>query len=182
MRLTTLISSFFLAAVALAAAVPVPQPQGRALTNAQALARGLPLKKPRVCDAACKANRLARRSKPSHTSLPARSVQFRKTCADVTYNFAGSGAIMTGTCADSFGNVFTTSLDLNNCITPNKGTLMCMPSGFTTTGGCTACSVDGETLNCMCPNSKGVLTKASLNLNACIGNKEGQLYCNKHED
>jgi hypothetical protein len=33
----------------------------------------------------------------------------------------------------------------------------------------------------MCPDSKGNPSKASLNLNACIGNKEGQLYCNKHD-
>lgn len=55
-----------------------------------------------------------------------------------------------------------------------------MPGDFTTSGGCTGCYVDRETMYCMCPDSKGVLTKASINLNACIGNLEGSLYCNKH--
>lgn len=81
MRVSVLLSTFVLALTAAAAFVPAPRPGGLApRTNAEALRRGLPPLKARVCDAACQAQRLARRSKPSETSLPARSVQFRKTC------------------------------------------------------------------------------------------------------
>lgn len=51
---------------------------------------------------------------------------------------------------------------------------MCMPGDFTTSGGCTHCYVDGETLKCMCHDSKGKPSKVSLNLNECIGNMEGE--------
>jgi hypothetical protein len=121
MRLVTLLLSFVLAAVALAGVVPAPKPQAR--TNAEALARGLPLKKPRICDAECKANRLARRAKPSYTSIPAVSVQFRKTCDPVGYNFIGGAAYMYAVCKDSAGVDHVTNLQLNDCISHNKGEL-----------------------------------------------------------
>lgn len=121
MRLVTLLLSFVVAAVALGGVAPAPKPQAR--TNAEALARGLPLKKARICDAECKANRLARRAKPSYTSIPAVSVQFRKTCEAVAYDFTGGGAYMSATCEDSAGFTHVTSLNLNECISHNKGEL-----------------------------------------------------------
>ncbi|BEJ13196.1 hypothetical protein CspHIS471_0303700 [Cutaneotrichosporon sp. HIS471] len=181
MHFTTLISSLLLAAAALGAAPPQPQ----ARSNAEAIARGLPLLKARVCDAECKANRIARRSKPSHTSLPDVSVQFRKTCQNnwfLDYDSSGPDLIMRAICKDSEGTYHSSELSLNSCIGVNKGTMTCIPGGFMSTGGCVDCTVDGETLNCMCPNSKNQLSKASVNLNSCIGNLEGQLYCNKHTD
>lgn len=117
MLLTTLISSFVLAVVALSAAAPQPQPR----TNAEALARGLPLKKPRMCDTLCQEDRLSHRPKPSKTAIPPFSVKFSKTCHNVVYDFSNGCAVMTGTCKDSGRNWHTTSIDLNACISHSKG-------------------------------------------------------------
>ncbi|GMK58175.1 hypothetical protein CspeluHIS016_0502070 [Cutaneotrichosporon spelunceum] len=173
MHFTTLLSSLLLATAAFGAVTPQPQ----ARSNADAIRRGLPLLKPRVCDAQCQADRLARRAKPSKTSLPDRSVQFRKTCKDwkLTLTPDGKDIIMSGDCWDSEDVLHPSTLSLNTCIGVNKGTLVCNPGDFMSTGGCQDCTYTDETLNCLCPDSKGDLSKASLNLNACIGNLEALL-------
>lgn len=124
MYISTVLYALVLATMALAIRFPAkPQPATllRPRTNAEAFALGLPPLKPRLCDAECKANRLARRQKASQTALPARSLQYRKTCEGEVYDFSGSNAVMSATCENSAGQEFYTQIDLNQCISPNDG-------------------------------------------------------------
>ena len=95
--------------------------------------------------------------------------------------------VLTCTCRNNRGNYSKTSdLEINACVNKDinidyHGALLChLPKGSYLTR-CMGCSLDNDTLSCLCMNPYHRYSSTSLNVKKCqgdISNKDGVLQCN----
>ncbi|BEJ16718.1 hypothetical protein CspHIS471_0601190 [Cutaneotrichosporon sp. HIS471] len=160
----TAISSLFFAAVVFGATAPKPQ----ARSNADALAHGLPLMKPRLRNDECQERRRTRRALPS--GVPGQPSSFAKTCKDTKFDFSTPDAIMTSNCSDTNGVFHTSTVALDRCLSHDPASiyLACYNgAGFVTAGGCVNCAwFTTQFFFCDCDGGKRRFSQ----LDMCVGN------------
>ncbi|KAJ5772001.1 hypothetical protein N7520_002530 [Penicillium odoratum] len=101
---------------------------------------------------------------------------FAQTCE----NIESFGTTLQADCRENEnGSLAPSSMDLNQCIKNNKGSLSCGKNG-NYQGSCINCSLRGNTeMECMCRNvAEGhSFVRTQIDLNKCISNNHGQLGC-----
>ncbi|KAB5589440.1 putative effector protein [Ceratobasidium theobromae] len=96
---------------------------------------------------------------------------FRATCKDIKLK---SNTVLQASCQKADGKYSSSSLDLNKCIVNNNWKLQCQANG-NFGNSCRNCSYqDFGALYCYCDPGSNF---ASINLDTCIGNNNGQLFC-----
>ncbi|KAF9033600.1 hypothetical protein BJ165DRAFT_1515248 [Panaeolus papilionaceus] len=86
--------------------------------------------------------------------------------------------ILRGSCRDGSGNIVNSALDLNACFASSGASLVCRANGNFAAFGCTGCTVGRitlttSTIQCNCPSSR-----ATGNIDQCVGLNNGLLVCN----
>ncbi|CAK9785939.1 hypothetical protein CC85DRAFT_318984 [Cutaneotrichosporon oleaginosum] len=177
-----------------------PQPR----TNAEALARGLPILSPRHRNH----GEDKKKNRPSNKPVPTKAgptPDFASTCDWYDIEFKRNRPMLRALCKDNKGKKKYSELNLNQCIKlQNNGQLKCGPGGFVGRSGrrdlesemldargwndyakqkCTRCDVvSDDTIECSCPLKRGGRIDASYTLGDCISNKNGRLTCKALED
>ncbi|GFZ42391.1 hypothetical protein JCM24511_00106 [Saitozyma sp. JCM 24511] len=171
----------------------------QARSNAEAMARGLPLVRPRNIPDTIQgryngayltefkrrqterqAMRRQAAANPSGTPLPGvgTSNSFEASCTGATL----AGTTLSATCLDAVTGVSAVStIDLNTCYGASGGALTCGLTGFSTPCDASTCTLVGTTLKCSCSDTSttpagGPYLTAS-DIGGCVGNNEGVLYC-----
>ncbi len=103
--------------------------------------------------------------------------------SDGSGNFAAScnslslsGSALSARCYNIAGQLESTSLDLNTCITNNDGI-----AAFQANGGynasCQSCALSGSVMSCKCYDIYGQLRPTSIDVNNHVSNCNGALTC-----
>ncbi|KAI6021203.1 Cyanovirin-N [Pisolithus marmoratus] len=93
------------------------------------------------------------------------------------YNYYLENTEFFATCRKDTGSDQATSIDLNQCVTNNRGALQCTSANGYYADTCENCGLSGTNLDCTCGNGSGGTDSTSVNLNDCVGNSNGVLVC-----
>jgi hypothetical protein len=103
--------------------------------------------------------------------------------SDSAGNFAAScngvslqGSTLDASCYNISGQLQSTSLDLNTCVTNNDGITAFQANGGYN-GSCQGCSLSGTTMTCQCYDVYGQSRATSINVNNGVSNCNGALKC-----
>ncbi|KZT52677.1 Cyanovirin-N [Calocera cornea HHB12733] len=101
--------------------------------------------------------------------------QFGATCWDENLD----GTILSATCNDDAQDAVGTSIDLNNCVSNDGGSLICVGSGGEYSESCDpGCYLSGSTtLCCTCGDGAGGWKDTCIDLDNCVQNYNGALGC-----
>lgn len=97
---------------------------------------------------------------------------FGYSCKDISL----VNNVLYSSCEGTDGSYISTSINLDQCVVNTNGNLSCSANGnYSST--CSNCYLSGKTLVCTCNNYNHVGQSASVNLNSCLSNSNGQLTC-----
>ncbi|KAJ7112128.1 Cyanovirin-N, partial [Mycena epipterygia] len=82
-------------------------------------------------------------------------------------------------CKNGAGAMVNTKLDLDKCVENSGGTLnnSCPYDSGDFLSSCSGCSIHGTAFGCLCAFPDGQSSSTALDINACVGNNNGQLVC-----
>ncbi|KZW03316.1 Cyanovirin-N [Exidia glandulosa HHB12029] len=108
----------------------------------------------------------------------AQFVNFGLSCSNISLVGTGPTEELEATCGNgSGGNAGAQVIPLSTCLTNQNGKLGCQVNG-NAMNSCSGCALSNTTvLTCSCSPVSGPAVLTSFDLNTCIGNINGRLFC-----